>query len=132
MGESPFGEESLIEKEKKETGTSGAEDRTESESGDNRENFLKAVDIFALNGMDVDIRTYSPLALAFLGDAVYFCHPRNRKFTGEAGIRIPCTTPGEPHWRSIFMRLHWRPSAAICFCRVRRRGSPRSSDRGSN
>lgn len=30
-----------------------------------------AVDLFALYGMNVDIRTYSPLALAFLGDAVY-------------------------------------------------------------
>ena len=28
-------------------------------------------DLFALNGMNVDIRTFSPLALAFLGDAVY-------------------------------------------------------------
>ena len=71
MGESLFGKGSPIETEKEETVALDREDRTEPESDDNGKDFLKAVDIFALNGMDVDIRTYSPLALAFLGDAVY-------------------------------------------------------------
>ena len=34
-------------------------------------NTANAVDSFALYGMETDIRTYSPLALAFLGDGVY-------------------------------------------------------------
>lgn len=71
MEESLFGKGSPIGTEKEETGIPDPEDRTESESTDNGEKLVKAVDIFALNGMDVDIRTYSPLALAFLGDAVY-------------------------------------------------------------
>ena len=91
MGESLFGKGSPIETEKEETGALDREDRTEPESDDNGKDFLKAVDIFALNGMDVDIRTYSPLALAFLGDAVYSLFIRttvvargNRQAIGKA------------------------------------------------
>lgn len=47
----------------------GGDDRTPSLVTDETEPDIAAA--LALYGMDADIRTYSPLALAFLGDAVY-------------------------------------------------------------
>ncbi len=68
MGEDLFSEDAL---EISARGKTEPDHPEEAEGERTVENSVKAVDIFALNGMNVDIRTFSPLALAFLGDAVY-------------------------------------------------------------
>ena len=93
---------------------------------------------------EIDIRTYSPGTLAFLGDAVYSLVIRtilvskgNRqaeklhnettyyvRAEQQAAIGLAVYDPTRiitqrvPHWRNIFKQPHWRPCAVTCIYRT--------------
>lgn len=68
MGEGLFSDELL---EKAGQGANAPDEHEEVKPVESAGEATNVADLFALNGMNVDIRTFSPLALAFLGDAVY-------------------------------------------------------------
>ena len=116
----------------------GGDDRAPSfmtnETGEAETNIAASLALF---GMDADIRTFSPLALAFLGDAVYSLIIRtsviakgnrqaeklHNETTRLVRILIPCTTPRVPRWKNICRQPLWKPSAVTSTCRAERSAS---------